>query len=492
MYVNHRVWKLDRRLDLILKFVKRISLDREDARAFYNFNRSRAIIYLSKTCNLDVDELEEKGKAPGRLLDILDEYLTDRQKRILLTYIKISRYLINIIEVKVIPKETIPAKVPVVVPVVVPVETTPIEKPPSSYKVSFAVSAAILVMATITFTYFRYHLDHQLSRKHDDGSQQSITNNLTTFKPLKISGENESAIRTQLNNKADRKTQDLSAPENNHPPSKDIEIKTASSKDRALKLVSVKTEPEHPVQKAILKNTFLKSGSIDSIYTTHADLPLNIIRGNTQEKKISLTFDGDSQAQDTEFILEALKQYNVTCTFFLTGKFIEKFPEQVMKIVHAGHEVGNHTYSHAHMYSISDQEFRKELIKCDQVFFKLCGKHMIPYWRAPYGEYNKHQAKIAKELGYTHVHWTHWKKRKHSLDTVDWVEDENSTIFYSAEEITHHILSSDYKEGGIVLLHVGARTTDPLYLKFPEIIKGLRSQGYQIITISEMIKDIIS
>ena len=74
----------------------------------------------------------------------------------------------------------------------------------------------------------------------------------------------------------------------------------------------------------------------------------------------------------------------------------------------------------------------------------------------------------------------------------DWVEDPDSNIYYSSEEIARHILTSKYKSGGIVLLHVGARQVDPIYPKLPDIIDGLIDQGYQITAVSDLIENMQS
>lgn len=230
----------------------------------------------------------------------------------------------------------------------------------------------------------------------------------------------------------------------------------------------------------------------------------NFLRGNLYLKELALTFDAGSTSYNAKNILDILRKYNVKATFFLTGEFIEKFPDIVKEIAMDGHEIGNHTYSHPHLttYSINKQQITlenvskeflaEELKKTDDLFYKLTKKHLSPFWRAPYGESNPEIRRWASELGYTHIGWTHGKDE--TLDSMDWITDSSIPQYKTAEEIISQILdfgknSSFQANGGIILMHLGSeRKQDSTDQFLPYIIEGYIKKGYKFVPISRLIR----
>ena len=232
---------------------------------------------------------------------------------------------------------------------------------------------------------------------------------------------------------------------------------------------------------------------------------LDISRGPTSERKVVLTFDGGSEANATQEILEILKAKGVQTTIFLTGEYIQRYPDLVRRMVQEGHEVGNHTMSHPHLTTYAEnrrQETRtgvnrqfvhRELHQAATLFEEVTGRAMTPYWRAPYGEHNMEIRRWAAELGYLHVGWTRDASGE-DLDSRDWVADPESRIYASAREIRERILGFGKGRGhgaggGIILLHLGTqRREDQVHLELPEIIDRFLAQGYQLVTISELLE----
>lgn len=231
----------------------------------------------------------------------------------------------------------------------------------------------------------------------------------------------------------------------------------------------------------------------------------DITRGSLMKKELSLTFDGGSDATDAENILNILRERNIKTTIFLTGGFIKRYPELVRKMAEDGHEIGNHTMTHPHLTTYErnfkqqtlpgiDKEFlTMQLKETDRIFRELTGKDMIPYWRAPYGEQNAEIREWAHEAGFTHVGWTTGYKKRESLDTLDWVSNEESEFYYSADEIKERVLNFDKEgngvSGGIVLMHLGTeRKESHAYTKLPEIIDTLTDRGYRIVKVTELLK----
>ncbi len=228
-------------------------------------------------------------------------------------------------------------------------------------------------------------------------------------------------------------------------------------------------------------------------------------RGSLLEKKIALTFDGDYEDNITGEILDILMQEQVKCTMFLTGRYMRRYGEIVKRMVAEGHEISNHSWTHPHLTTyeqdnqhqtlpaITTEVVQQELLKTAELFRQITGKQMSPYWRAPYGEHNAEIRNWAAAVGFRHIGWTIGKNWEDGMDTLDWVADKTVTSYHSADEIAEKILSfadnnSYGANGAVILMHLGTQRNDDYpHLKLPIIIQQLKQQGYQFVTISEML-----
>jgi peptidoglycan/xylan/chitin deacetylase (PgdA/CDA1 family) len=144
----------------------------------------------------------------------------------------------------------------------------------------------------------------------------------------------------------------------------------------------------------------------------------SIERGRRDFPKVALTFDGGSGAGESELILEVLERRGVPATFFLTGDYIRQNPALVRRIAAAGHEVGNHTFSHPHLTAWNrtrrhdtlpgiDRSFiQEELNRTAREYKAATGRFMTALWRSPFGEVNDDLLRWAAETGWRHVGWT--------------------------------------------------------------------------------------
>ena len=220
---------------------------------------------------------------------------------------------------------------------------------------------------------------------------------------------------------------------------------------------------------------------------------------------IAITFDGGWRADHADEILGTLREHGKQATFFLTGQFLRNHPDMTRRIIAAGHEVANHTWSHPHLTTFGDnlrhqtraeidrQRLQWELLKTEQLFFRITGQPMAPMWRAPYGEVNEEIEQWAGELGYQHVGWTSHGSRERSLDTLDWVSDPDHDLFVSGEEMAERIVrlasSSDFS-GGIVLMHLGGQERpDPVHHHLGVMIRQLQEGGIPTVTVSELLRN---
>ncbi|MEJ2636019.1 MAG: polysaccharide deacetylase family protein [Calditrichia bacterium] len=225
----------------------------------------------------------------------------------------------------------------------------------------------------------------------------------------------------------------------------------------------------------------------------------NSVSGATPEnRELALTFDGGADDVHTTEILDILRQNGVRCTLFLTGKFIEKHPDLVRQMVKDGHEIANHTYAHPHLTTYAynhkqekgsniDRVFlQQQLIKTDSIFHGITQKHLKPYWRAPFGEYNTQILLWAAELGYRHVRWSE------GFDTYDWVSDASSKLYRSPGDAYNHFMEAEKNRpnglnGIIVLMHLGSnRNNNHIFKILPRLIETLREKNYAFKPVSEL------
>ncbi|BBF45413.1 polysaccharide deacetylase [Lachnospiraceae bacterium KM106-2] len=197
------------------------------------------------------------------------------------------------------------------------------------------------------------------------------------------------------------------------------------------------------------------------------DLPIYCV--DTNEKKVSITFDAAWGNEDLPKILECLKKYDVKATFFMTGGWIEKFPDDVKAIAAAGHDMGNHSENHKHMSALSSAECVTEIMKAHDRVKQLTGKDMILF-RAPYGDYNNTVVKAARSSNYHTIQW--------DVDSLDWKD-------YGVESIINKVTNHKHLgNGSIILMHNGAKYT---LEALPGVIEGLQKKGYQIVPVSQLI-----
>jgi peptidoglycan/xylan/chitin deacetylase (PgdA/CDA1 family) len=233
----------------------------------------------------------------------------------------------------------------------------------------------------------------------------------------------------------------------------------------------------------------------------------DLSRGSTERKQVAVTFDGGSTDNAAQQILDILKEQNLHVTIFLTGGFVQKFPELTKRIVQEGHEVGNHTWNHPHLTSFAadkqnttlpevTREFlHDQLLRTAQLFEAVTGAKMAPFWRAPYGEHNAEIRQWAAELGYRHIGWTRGRSWQESMDTMDWVADTTSQAYHTSEEILSHLMKMADEEapginGGIILTHLGSHRQDGdhFYVVLPRLLNGLREKNYALVKISDLVE----
>ena len=193
--------------------------------------------------------------------------------------------------------------------------------------------------------------------------------------------------------------------------------------------------------------------------------------GDTEKKNIYLTFDAGYENGYTPSILDTLKKHNVKATFFVVGNYITSAPDLVKRMNDEGHTVGNHTYHHPDMSSISEESaFREEICSLEDEYKKVTGCEMIKYYRPPRGKYSEENLEMAKKLGYKTFFW--------SLAYVDWNQDSQPTHEEAIQKLTSRI-----HNGAIVLLHSTSSTNAEI---LDQLLTKWEDMGYKIKPLSEL------
>lgn len=184
--------------------------------------------------------------------------------------------------------------------------------------------------------------------------------------------------------------------------------------------------------------------------------------------RLAFTFEISWGPGNLKEILVILKKEKVQATFFLTGTWIEAFPDEAKAIVKDGHELGNHSYSHTSFLNLSQEQISAELAGFAELAKETL--NVQPHlFRPPFGEYNSLVIDLAGDMGYHTVLW--------SLETNDYLAKDSDEIISRVVNQLHC--------GAIIKFRVGA---EHLPQALAPLIRSINDQGYQIVTVSELIK----
>lgn len=187
----------------------------------------------------------------------------------------------------------------------------------------------------------------------------------------------------------------------------------------------------------------------------------------TEDKVVCLTFDAAYEPAPLAGILAALDEAGAVGTFFLTGEFVEDFPQEVTAIKRAGYDAGSHSYSHPDFLELDEAQIEDQLQRTASLMTEAGLADPRPLFRFPYGSRDSRTLATVGEEGYVSIYWT--------IDTLDW-ETERTT-----DQIRQVILDR-LRPGAIVLMHVGSPQTAQI---LPQILEDLKDRGYETIGVRE-------
>ena len=154
---------------------------------------------------------------------------------------------------------------------------------------------------------------------------------------------------------------------------------------------------------AVVFGIFLTAHTLSDAVSAEARM-IPIYNVDTPENKVAVTFNCAVGNSDMDSILATLDEHNVKATFFLLGSWADDYTEEVQKIYDAGHEIGNHSYSHKDMPSLSYEKIKLDIQKCNETVRNITG-HSPTLFRAPSGAYDNKTISAAENLGMVTIQW---------------------------------------------------------------------------------------
>ncbi|WP_003543992.1 polysaccharide deacetylase family sporulation protein PdaB [Desulfotomaculum nigrificans] len=195
-----------------------------------------------------------------------------------------------------------------------------------------------------------------------------------------------------------------------------------------------------------------------------------IYKVQTDKKVAALTFDISWGTRVPGPVLDILKKNKIKATFFISGPWAKKYPEFPKRIVAEGHEIASHGEEHVNLSQYAKEDVKKNIMTAHNKIKEVTGvaPNLI---RTPNGDWNDMVISTAEELNYKVIQW--------SVDSLDWKKP-------GVEAIINRVLNKIHP-GAIILMHASdtcLQTPDAL----PRVLQGLKQQGYQLVTVSELLK----
>lgn len=189
--------------------------------------------------------------------------------------------------------------------------------------------------------------------------------------------------------------------------------------------------------------------------------------GNTTKKQVALTFDvGDAGNENVPALLNMLRKHNVLANFFVTGQWVQKNPQVFKAIVADGHLIGNHSYSHPDLTTLSLDQLADQIKKTDNIIIANGGPKPV-FFRPPFGYFSENVLNKIYTMGYYTTFW--------GISMTDWLPMTQEQLIHGVTDYAHN--------GAVALLHVTPDGVRALDTTIPE----LKSRGYQFVTLAQMI-----
>ena len=206
---------------------------------------------------------------------------------------------------------------------------------------------------------------------------------------------------------------------------------------------------------------------VNAVTVSAAEPKLPIYSVERGDNKIAITFDCAWGNSNTDELLKILKDANAKATFFVTGEFCDKYPDDVKKFYDAGHSVQNHSDAHPHVKGMNINDLIADTRECSRKIKMITGEEPKLY-RAPYGEYDDTVMSTVEGMGFKVIQW--------DVDSIDWEDPDAATI-------QNRILSKT-QSGSILLFHNDLENTTQA---LPATLTSLLQKGYEFVKADDLI-----
>lgn len=191
---------------------------------------------------------------------------------------------------------------------------------------------------------------------------------------------------------------------------------------------------------------------------------ISVLCSKKEAPKVALTFDDGPNRIYTEQLLDGLKERGVPATFFLIGENITGREDLVLRMQEEGHLIGNHTYHHVKLDSVTDTDARSEIEKTNNRIFEITGEYPL-YLRPPFGAWPEN---LELKVEMLPVLW--------DVDTLDWKNQDVSSILSIAKR--------EVEDMSVILMHDGYASSVEAALKLVDYFK---EKGYRFVTADQII-----
>jgi peptidoglycan/xylan/chitin deacetylase (PgdA/CDA1 family) len=200
-------------------------------------------------------------------------------------------------------------------------------------------------------------------------------------------------------------------------------------------------------------------------------------RLETDDKKVALTFDDGPNDRYTPALLDLLARHRVPATFFLVGSHLKEQPSVARDAVAAGHEIGNHTYSHPSLLFMASEKIVAEVSRTDQLIRDLLGVQ-ARLMRPPMGLFTKRVVEVIEGIGYRTVVGDVYPRDPHEP---------------GRQKIVARVLER-VRPGSVIILHDGGNSANydrsHTVQAVAEIVPALVDQGYEFVRVSDLLAEV--
>lgn len=195
-------------------------------------------------------------------------------------------------------------------------------------------------------------------------------------------------------------------------------------------------------------------------------------RIDTDEKIVALSFDDGPTPEGVDAVLAQLEARNIKATFFLIGNRMEKYPGQARRLLAAGHELANHSYTHTRMIGQSAATYDAEIAQTDRLL-KVEGAPKPALFRPPFGKRLIGLPLAVGRAGYR---------------TIMWDVEDDADHYPDPKDYARHLLRQ-VRPGSIILIHPMYRTNQTARDALPLVLDGLIAKGYRVVPVGELLRE---